>query len=71
MSKDCNLARIDLPIGLVHEWQIDSGYELDQGWLIGICLPTNDLQTVDAIFMNGLHVKTIRRCPVVAKHKLT
>jgi len=54
MSKDINLAGIDFPIGLVHEWQIDFGYELNLGWLIGIRLPTNDLETVDAIFMYGM-----------------
>jgi hypothetical protein len=55
MSKDRNLARIDLPIGLVHEWQINSRYELHLGWLIGVRCATNDLQTVDAILMYSLH----------------
>jgi hypothetical protein len=55
MSKDSNLVGIDLPIRLVHKWQVDSRYELNLGWLIGIRFPTNDLETVDAILVYGLH----------------
>jgi len=54
MSKDSNLVGIDLPIRLVHKWQVDSRYELNLGWLIGIRFPTNDLETVDAILVYGM-----------------
>jgi len=54
VSKDRDFAGINLAINLVHEWQIDSRYELYLGWLIRIRLATNDLQTVDTILMYGM-----------------
>ena len=57
MSQYRKLRRIDLPVCLTDEWKVDSGNELNGGGLVGVVFTAGDLETVDAVLMDGLSVR--------------
>ena len=46
--------RIDFAIDLADEWEIHSRNKLHERRLVGVVLPTYNLETVDAVLVHGL-----------------
>lgn len=54
MGKNGKLGRVHLSVNLTDKGQIDTGGELDTGWLIWIVFATSNPQTVDSVLMDSL-----------------
>jgi len=62
---------LDLPVLLVHARQIDSRQERDDGWRIRVVLVTENLQTVDAVLVDGVPGSDDRAIPRAQRDVLT
>jgi hypothetical protein len=54
LRKHTKLNRIDLAIGLINERKIYTGEEVNGGGSLGVVFTAMDLQTVDAVLVDGL-----------------
>jgi len=54
LRKHIELSRIDLAIGLINERKVYTGKEVNCGGFLGIFITAMDLQTVDAVLVDGL-----------------